>query len=149
MANSLKYCRYKAYKPKSTYRKFYLENFISLKFKDIIMQKIILDTNFLLYVVRNRIDLFGELDRILDINYKVCFLDKSLDELKGKKLGKLASVFAKKYLKIIKTKKGKVDDLLLEQNSVIATMDKELMEKLKKKKRQVIIIRQKKYLKFY
>jgi len=112
------------------------------------MQKVILDTNFLLYILRNKVDLFSELNRILDQNYKVCILDKSLDELRGKKLGKLAVEFAKKYFKIIKTKKGKVDDLLLKQDAIIATMDKELKEKLKKRKKQIIIIRQKKYLKF-
>ena len=113
------------------------------------MQKIILDTNFLLYCLRNKIDLFGELDRILNLNYEVCILDKCLDELKGKKDEKLALEFAKKYLKVIKTGKGRVDDLLLKQDAIIATMDKELKEKLKKRKKQVIIIRQKKYLKFY
>lgn len=112
------------------------------------MQKIILDTNFLLYILRNKVDLFGELNRIVNIDYKVCFLDKSLDELKGKKQGKLGFIFAKKYLNIIKTGKGKVDDLLVKQNAVIATMDKELKEKLKKRKKQIIILRQKKYLKF-
>ena len=125
-----------------------MKKFINMQNRLVSMQKVILDTNFLLYILRNKVDLFSELNRILDQNYKVCILDKSLDELRGKKLGKLAVEFAKKYFKIIKTKKGKVDDLLLKQDAIIATMDKELKEKLKKRKKQIIIIRQKKYLKF-
>jgi rRNA-processing protein FCF1 len=113
------------------------------------MQKIILDTNFLLYCLRNRVDLFGELNRIIDVNYKICILDKTLDELKKIKDGKLATEFAKKYFEIIQTKDGNVDNLLLKEDAIIATMDKELREKLKKDKKQVIILRQKKYFKFF
>lgn len=112
------------------------------------MQKIILDTNFLLYCLREKIDLFGELNRIVNVNYKIYILDKTLDELKNKKQGKLAAEFAKKYFEIIKTEQGYVDDLLLKQDAIIATMDKELREKLKKRGKQIIILRQKKYLKF-
>lgn len=112
------------------------------------MQKIILDTNFLLYCLRNKIDLFGELNRILNVNYEICILDKTLDELENKKNSKLAINFAKKYFKIIETEEGNVDDLLLKQQAITATMDKELKEKLKKEKKQVIILRQKKYLSF-
>lgn len=113
------------------------------------MKKIILDTNFLLTALKFKVDIFSELDRICNFNYKVGILDKSLEELKRKKLEKLALEYIKKKgIDIIKTKDNKiVDDLLLEFNdSIIATQDKKLKEKLKKKKIKRIILKKRKFL---
>ena len=112
------------------------------------METIILDTNFLVYLLEFKIDLFQELDRITEAGYKVKILDKTLDELKN-----LKSMYAKIALKltdkfeIIKTNSDKcVDDILAESedpNTIIGTQDKELKSRLKPSK---LIIRQKKYL---
>ena len=109
------------------------------------MKKIILDTDFILHCVRAKIDIKEELNRILYFPFEICILDKTLDELKGKKDEKLARETIKNF-KILKTEKGKVDDLLLKQEGIIATTDKALKEKLKKSKKGIIVLRQKKFL---
>ena len=51
-------------------------------------------------------------------------------------------------IKVIKTtEKRLVDDLILDQKGyIVATVDKELKQKLKKKKIQILTIKQKKYI---
>lgn len=110
------------------------------------MEKIILDTDFILHCVRAKVDIKEELFRILDFPFEVYILDKTLEELKGKKQEKVAREVIKSF-KIIKTEEGKVDDLLQKQEGIIATTDKELKEKLKKSKKRIIFLRQKKFLK--
>ena len=113
--------------------------------------KIILDTDFLIYAIKNKIDIKTELKRILDINFTINILDQTLNELKNKPLEKLVKQILKaKKIKIIKTKKdAKVDELIFKQKPpfIVATQDKKLKEKLKKAKIPIITIRQKKYFK--
>src|SRR3989344_7261709 len=99
------------------------------------MRKIILDTNVL--ISRHKIDIFSEISRICDFNYKICIIDKTLDELKRKKEGKLAIELLKfKNVDIIKTsKEGIVDNLIMQ----LAEKDKDI---------KIITIRQNKYLEF-
>ncbi len=115
------------------------------------MQTIILDTNFILTALKYKLDIISELNRIIDTKFEIAVLDKTLHELKGKKLGKLAlELINRLKFKVIKThSKGYVDSILLTmRDSVIATQDKELKEKLKNRKITVITVRQKKYLIF-
>ncbi len=96
------------------------------------------------------------MDRICLFKYKLYVIDKTIDELKEivknqKGKHKLAAKIAlqlikKKSINKIKTKKGRVDDLLLKQNAIIATQDKALIKKLKNNKKKVIQLKQKKYL---
>ena len=111
------------------------------------MQRIILDTDFLINLLKNRIRLQEELQRILDDNFEVYILDKTLEELKGKPNEKIALEYAKK-LNILPTSKDKsVDDLILGyKDYIIATQDKALKEKLKKAHFSIITIRQNKFL---
>ena len=113
------------------------------------MKTIVLDTDIVLEAAKNRIDIKVELDRIIDYNYEICVLDKTLEELKGKKFEKLALGLIQGF-RVIKTSMDKpVDELLLELNDVIiATQDRELKEKLKNRNIAVITIRQKKFLRF-
>jgi hypothetical protein len=120
------------------------------------MRKIILDTNFLLIPAQFKIDIFSEIKNICDFSYNLYVLDKTVDELnkiikeqtgKNKAAAKLAlDIIKVKKLKKIKTEEGNVDDLLLEQDAIIATQDKLLIKRLKTKKKKVIQLRQKKYL---
>jgi len=125
------------------------------------IQKIILDTNFLLIPAQFKVDIFSEIDRICDFKYKIFILDKSIKELKdiinkqkgkAKKNADIALQLIKfKKLTILKTKGDKiVDDQILELTKnnqyIIATQDKELIKKLKKQKARIITLRQKKYL---
>lgn len=125
------------------------------------MRKIILDTNFLLIPGQFKIDIFSEIDRICDFNYKLCIIDKSLDELnkiikeqkgKDKAAAKLAlTILNQKRFNIIKTKNTDetVDDIIIglvkKEKPIIATQDKELKQKIKSKTK-VITLRKKKYL---
>ncbi len=108
---------------------------------------IILDTNFLIYCVKYKIDFFSEIDRLCDFNYSLAVLDRSIEELeflKPKGLN-LIKVFLKK-IKILESSIHSVDDELArlsKEGNIIATQDKGLKDKLKC---PVIVIRQKKYL---
>ena len=101
------------------------------------MKIIILDTNFIIYLLKYKIQLFKEIERILYENYQIYVLDKTLEELKnleekGKKQNKLLTKLSLKFLKInenkiltIKTKENKqVDDLIkdiINKDTIIAT----------------------------
>ena len=118
------------------------------------MKKIILDTNFLLIPSQFNVDIFTEIDRIIDDEYELYVVTGTIDELekiikeqkaKHQRSAKLALQLIKsKGLKIIKINQKPVDDILIDlsQEYVIATQDKELKRKIVKK----IILRQKKYL---
>jgi rRNA-processing protein FCF1 len=97
------------------------------------MKRIILDTDFLLHNLNKGVNFLVEIDRICDFKYEICVLDKTLDEIKGKKGEKLALEFISKKLKIIKTLRNKsVDELLLNIDDIIVvTHDRELKERLK------------------
>lgn len=116
------------------------------------MKNIVLDTNFILHCIEFRIDFMQELNRIIDDSFGVYILEKTLQELKGKKQEKLAiALIEKQGIKLIKVPEGvkSVDAALLHldwPDKVIATQDKALKEKLKKRGIAVITIRQKKYL---
>ena len=111
------------------------------------MKTIILDTNFLIYCVKYKIDFFSEIERISDFHYKLCVLDKSIEELgrvKPKGLNLIMQFITK--LEILKSKEELVDDELTrlsEENCIVATQDKGLKDRLKN---QVIVIRKKKFL---
>jgi len=104
--------------------------------------RIILDTNFIIYALQCRVRIEEELRRILDVNFEIFVIQQTLDELK-----KLKNSLALKYagqFPVIK-EEGYADDVLKKlsnENTIIATMDRNLQMSLKRK----IIIRQKKYL---
>ncbi len=130
------------------------------------MKKIILDTNFLVSVVKFKVDLFSELQRICDFKYMACIVDGTITELKKlAETGKPKEVMSakisfelikKKKIKIIKTpsknKRVKNVDLLIlnlikKGNFIVATQDKGLKREIRKKGVSIIVLRQKKYLK--
>ena len=96
------------------------------------MKAIVLDTNFLVYCVKFRIDLFSEIQRICNFKYKICILDSTIKELEK--------------IEVINAKKENVDEELIDlskKDCIIATQDLALKKQLKE---AVIIIRQKRYL---
>lgn len=111
------------------------------------MRTIILDTSFLLDAVQWKVDVFTELERICDFQYHLAILDKTLDELHGKKEEKLIKqIIAKKKVGILQTAEGYVDDLIAGMQGkdlIIATHDRGLKRRLSC---PIISIRQKKYL---
>ena len=115
------------------------------------MQRIILDTDFLLQCVRWKVDLFGELERLFPASkIQICVFDRTLQELEGKKDSKLATAFTKRMTILESKSELPVDDLLLEhgqqEKTAIATQDKALKEKLKKVVIPIITIRKQRYL---
>ncbi len=122
------------------------------------MEKIILDTNFLLAVFELKIDIFAEIDRVCDFPYKLYILDRTLDEVENLIKTPLLSkkLLAKAALQLIKAKNiptletkdlRPVDDILVDlEGYYVATVDMELKRRLRKKGRKILTIRQKKYV---
>ena len=123
------------------------------------MKKVLFDTNFLLIPGQFKVDIFKEIDRIIDEKYEIFVVDKTLEELeklikgnkeKDKKAAKLAKQLIKKNkVKIINTQGKNVDEIIIkikDKDTIVATQDKELRKKLKG---DVIVLRQKKYLKCF
>ncbi len=125
------------------------------------MKELLIDTNFLVECVKNKIDLYSELRRILDFGFEVAILDRTLDELdtivaRGKKEGQYAklarTILMTKKVTVIPTEGGHTDNLLLakaDENHIIATMDKVLRQRLKRKGQDVVIIRAQKKLEVF
>lgn len=106
-----------------------------------------LDTNFLIYCAKYKIDFFSEIDRICQFPYKIVVLDKTVKELEKVKPKELNLI--KKYLEKIPTIKAEtnyVDKELIELSKkgyIVATQDLALKKQLSA---LIITIRQKKYL---
>ncbi|MFH1972515.1 MAG: hypothetical protein ABIJ18_03505 [archaeon] len=121
------------------------------------MEKIIIDTNILMSVFQLKIDIFEEIFKALDTNFELYILDKQQNELEklinDSKLSisqpaKFAlKILKSKPIKIIKTTENlPVDDLIVEQKGyIVATVDKQLKQRLKKKGIKILTIKQKKY----
>ena len=123
------------------------------------MKQIILDTNFLMVPLQFRVDIFSELNRICDFNYKLCIFEQTIDELRSimqnqslkyKKAAQFGLKLIKlKNIEIIKSENKDVDSLILDnlnKDTIIATQDMNLKRELVKRGASVIVLRQKKYL---
>ena len=126
------------------------------------VEKIVLDTNFLLIPARFKVDIFSELRRVLDVNYSLCIPDLCLAELrkisagKGKaareaKLG--LQLVRQKGISILKTgRKGHTDDVILElaekERFITATQDLRFAKRLSYKGLSVIFFTNKGSLEF-
>jgi uncharacterized protein len=121
--------------------------------------KILLDTNFLLIPAQFKVDIFSEIDRIVDEPYKLYILEKTIDELnkiikEQKSRHKEAANIALKLIKqkglntIKNSTNYSVDDIIVDiaDDYVVATQDKELKKRLKEKNIKIITLRAKKYL---
>jgi len=133
---------------------------------------IILDTNFLLIPGQFKVDIFRELERVIETPYRLVVLDATIDELKELSSSKGAKGkdkdAAKLALKLVQAKTDTetqninivtsaepyVDRAILQmvqedpkdKNLVVATQDQELKRLLKKAGTKTITLRQKKYL---
>lgn len=126
------------------------------------MRKILLDTNFLLIPYQFKVDIFSEIGRICNFKYKLCIVDKTLEELKkiiansrGKhgKAAILALIMLdQKKAGIIKSREKNVDEAILEtaakakKTYIVATQDAGLKRELKKKGVQLIVLKGKSHL---
>lgn len=113
--------------------------------------KILLDANFLLIPFQFKVDIFSEIERIVDVNYELVTLKSCLNELKSLKEYKPMLKLAKeKNIKIIENINKPVDKEIIkyavENQALVATQDKELKRKLKKEGINTITLRKKKFL---
>lgn len=117
---------------------------------------VIADTNFLYFPFEFRVDIYEELDRLLN-NYTLVIFDKTLDEIKNKAVLGLTNkkIFIGK-IKIEETDIDYIDDAIVDYvkknhdkfNLVIATQDRELKKRLLKYKISTIVLKNKSYLDF-
>lgn len=129
------------------------------------MEKIILDTNFLLIPAQFKVDIYSEIEKLADFRYGLHILDKSIDELN--KIAQEQKGKVKRDVKLVlsmieqKIKDGEisiidtpdddrlVDDIIVSlEKDIVATQDIGLQKRLKAKKVKIISMRQKKYLFF-
>ena len=129
------------------------------------IKKIILDTNFLLLPGQFRFDIFSEIKQIMNNEYKLFIIDKTIDELnkiksktsKSKHKDKVAANIALELLELNNVEqissencKGPtVDDFIVElsdENTFICTNDKELKFRLLDKGYTIIELMKKSYL---
>lgn len=124
------------------------------------MQTILLDTSFLIACADFKLDYFSELERVCTFPYKIATIDTVIDELnvletkgtlKQRSAAKLArTIVEQKKIEVLPTTgKGSTDDRLVAaatKDTLIATIDGELKQRLKKKGVSVIVVRQKRYL---
>lgn len=114
------------------------------------MFRIVLDTNFLLEAAKNP-GVLEAIDKACLFKYDLNIVIKTLDELKGKKNEKIAKGLIKhKNIDILEIESNKnVDGVLLDlssdKNTIIATLDKKLRQKLEGKKAGILTLRQGKY----
>jgi hypothetical protein len=108
-----------------------------------------------------RVDIFTELDRVCNFDFKLFVLDKTIEELekivgeqkgKNKEAAKIAlKLIAIKKINIIKTKSNRktddvIRDIAAKDNYIVATQDKDLKRRLINQGASVIVLRQKKVL---
>ncbi len=125
--------------------------------------KILLDTNFLLIPAEFRVDIFSELERLMDRSYTVYILDKSVEELqhiqqvqkgKNREAAKIALQLINKqqkakHLNIIAAGHGSVDDAIVEladKDYIVGTQDRMLRRRLRQKNIKLLSLREKNHL---
>ena len=126
------------------------------------MRELILDTNFLLIPFQFKVDIFTELDYILDEPIQMVISTQVIKELENiaNKQGKTGAA-GKFALKLVDSKKNKikivesatfVDDWVLEyskeKNAIVATNDIKLKRRLKKFGIKIIGLRTKTKLRY-
>ncbi len=123
-------------------------------------KKVILDTNFLLIPAQFKVDVFTQIEELLDEPFVLCVVDKTISELNklcaaGREKDRFAArlglvLLRQKNLKTLRSFSRKnTDDIILkksDKNTYVATQDRALREKLRKKGAGIIGLRQKKYL---
>jgi rRNA-processing protein FCF1 len=127
------------------------------------MKTVLLDTNFLLIPGQFKVDIFSEIDRLIEGEYRIVVAEPSFEELEkilkegdgeDKSAAKLGLALIKsKGVEILsqpqKVFKG-VDDFLLEtaveNNFIVGTADRELRKRLKHAGIPVIVLRSKQHL---
>lgn len=118
---------------------------------------ILLDTNFCLIPVQYNIDIFAEINRIIDGKFCLITLSSVIDELDGLSGNSRDGVAAKVALKLIEDRKilvidskGYADDAIVSHclgtDTIVATNDRGLKMRLKEQGIKFIFMRSKSHL---
>jgi rRNA-processing protein FCF1 len=121
------------------------------------VEKIVLDTNFLLAAYELKMDIIQEIFRVCDFKYELFVLDGTIKELerliKNSSLSKKQSakyalrLIQNHKIQVLKAEKEHVDDALVAlKDYVIATQDAELKRRLRKNNVRILSIRQQKFV---
>lgn len=121
------------------------------------MRRILLDTNFVLDIIKWKIDVIGELQRICDFSYELLIPDVVISELRrfpkrsieGRNATIALLVLKKNGAKMLETGGTYADDVLVKiagKKDIVATQDQTLKRRLRAKRVPVIFIREKGYL---
>ena len=125
-------------------------------------RKVIIDTNFFLLPYQYKIDIFGELEHLLEVHHQYVISTKTIRELEelAKNKGKKGAA-AKLALKIIEINKARMEVIpsgmfvdkwiakhAVETGAMVCTNDKQLKNKLKENDIRVISLKGKKHLGF-
>jgi rRNA-processing protein FCF1 len=116
-----------------------------------------MDANFLMVPSQFKVDIFGEINRLLDVKYDFFVPDKVLAELKaltkkgGQKEKKMARIGLElaKNMKVLGVKGADTDEAIIsmvDKDTVVCTNDKLLREKIRERGGKVIFLRQRKFL---
>ncbi len=127
------------------------------------MMKVVIDTNFIVYCAKQKIDFIEEIGRVLDSKFKIIVPSIVLAELqklattrKTKRTDREAAILALQIIdgnreqgiiSIMEAKAETADGAILqndERDTIIATLDRALRQRLKNAK--ILVIRQKRYL---
>ena len=119
------------------------------------MVLVVLDTDFLLDALRWKVNIPEGIREVVEGKVELVILEKTLDELKGKKDEQLARAYlAKQKIAVLSTSRTEpVDAILISWTSekpkkdfIVATQDAALKEKLKKRGLRLLTIRQQRYI---
>ncbi|MFC1722800.1 PIN domain-containing protein [Nanoarchaeota archaeon] len=125
------------------------------------MKQIVLDANFLMIPYQFKVDIFAEIERVMDEEFEIVTLDVVVDELIGleekengrdKRAAKLGrSLLEAKNIRVLKTEKNlnadnQIVNLAKSPDIVVATQDRELKRILRENSAKIIVLRGKNHL---
>lgn len=119
------------------------------------MVLVVLDTDFLLDALRWKVNIPEGIQEVVEGKVELAVLEKTLDEIKGKKDEQLARAYlAKQKIAVLPSSRTEpVDAILLswasekpKKDLIVATQDAALKEKLKKRGLRILTIRQQRYI---
>lgn len=120
----------------------------------VIMKKILVDTNCIIYIVKNKIDFFEEINKLIQEPFEIYVTESVINELEKISTKKTKnSMFARIALMIIKKNKFKIikgkymnadKDILYitNKNWIVITNDKRLKRLLSQKNTRAISVRE-------
>ncbi|GEM_PF-736962 len=114
------------------------------------IKNVFLDADFLVFCAQSKIDYSSELRRLLNVNFKMCLLDKTLDELEvvAAKSAKnsvavrlVKTILSSQKIEIIQTdKRTNTDGLILIRKDVYAVCTQDKQFKALLKARSILVL---------